>query len=149
VIIYENLVSGKRAIRFFENHMHELGDTTLWTKDLWSFQVLDIPHVRREATEAAAMADVVILALDGRAELPDEIKAWMEKWAGRVGDRHPILIALFGTGEEEQGTTASTRSFLDTIAETAALTFLHTKGPRETRQESVIADQPGDMLVSP
>jgi hypothetical protein len=132
VIIYENTVTGKRANHFCENLMRELDGTTLGIKDLWSFKVLDIPHVRRAAVEAAAMADVVILALEGHAELPDGIKTWMEQWAGpeaaRTVDQSPILIALFGTSDDKHKAVASTRAFLGALAETAGLAFLHTQG---------------------
>jgi hypothetical protein len=129
VIIYEDIETGKHANHFCENLMHDLDGTALWTKNLWSFKVLDIPHVRCAAAEMAAMADVVILALHGRAALPDDIQAWMEKWAGRVVGRNPILIALFNTSDDGQETVASTRVLLGTMAETAGLTFLHTLGP--------------------
>jgi hypothetical protein len=136
VIIYEDMVTGKQANHFCENLMRELGGTTQWTKDLWNFKVLDIPHVRCAAEEMAAVADVVILALHGRAALPDGIKAWMEKWARRVLDRKPILIALFNTSDDERGIAASTRAFLGTMAETAGLPFLHTRG------QALVEDQP-------
>ena len=130
VIIYDNMGSGKHANHFCENLLRELGDTTLGVKDLWSFKVMDVPHARHEAAEAAAMADVVILALDGDVEIPDVIKTWMEEWGARVtartGEQNPILIALFGASDGRQGVVASTRAYLGKIAESAGLTFLHT-----------------------
>jgi hypothetical protein len=135
VIIYENAATGKRANHFCEQLIQELDGATLGIKDLWSFKVLDIPHVRRAAAEAASMANVVIVALDGHAELPDGIKDWMEKWAGGVVGRSPILIGLFGAGDDKQEAVASTRAFLGTLAERARLTFLHTlrQAPGEDR----------------
>jgi len=126
VIIYENAATGKRANHFCEQLIQELDGAALGIKDLWSFKVLDIPHVRRAAAEAASMANVVILALDGHTELPDGIKDWMEKWAGRLVGHSPILIALFGAADVKQEAVASTRAFLGTLAERAGLTFLHT-----------------------
>jgi hypothetical protein len=130
VIIYENATTGKRANHFCEQLIQELGEATLGIKDLWSFRVLDIPHVRRSAAEAAAMADVVILALDGHDDLPDGIKTWVEQWGGQVAARpvaqSPILIALFGAADDKQKSVGSMRTFLGAIAETAGLTFLHT-----------------------
>jgi hypothetical protein len=127
VIVYEDIATGKRANHFCDNLMQELGESALLAKDLWSFKVLDIPQVRRVAAEVAAAADVVILALDGHAELPDGVKAWLEEWVGRPAGRKPILIGLFSAGDDGQGTAASTRAFFSAAAETAGLTFLHTR----------------------
>ncbi len=88
---------------------------------------LDLLDVRRAAIEAAAIADVVILSVDGSSELPDEIKAWLEEWAGRLFDRSPILIALF-SGAYKKHQAALTQDFLGAIAEACGLTFLHTSG---------------------
>jgi hypothetical protein len=128
VVLYQNPMTGIRAKHFSENLMRELGDTMLWTTDIWDFKLLDLADVRRAATEAAAIADVVILALDGHVELPDGVKAWMEEWGGRLVDGGPILIALFSAFDAKQKAMASTRAFLATIAETCGLTFLHTLG---------------------
>jgi hypothetical protein len=135
VIIYENAVTGIRAKQFSENLMHELGEAIPWTRDMWDLKMLDLADVRRAATEAAAIADVVILGLDGRTDLPDSFKAWVEEWGGRLHG-HPILIALFNSADARHLALASTRSFLGTIAETCELTFLHTLG------ESVVQYRP-------
>jgi len=130
VIICEDMATGERANHFCENLMHDLRETTVGIKDLWNFKVLDIPHVRYVAAEAATLADVVILALDGHAKLPDSIKTWIEQWgeqmAARTVDQSPILVALFNTSDDKQGAVASTRAFLGAIAEASGLTFLHT-----------------------
>jgi hypothetical protein len=136
VTIYENPMTGIRAKHFGENLMRELGDTKLWTSDMWKMKMLEVADVRRAATEAAAVADVVILALDGHAELPDSTKAWMEQWGARLFDASPILIALFSVSDGRRGVVHSTMGFLGTFAETCGLTLLHTLG------ESVVAYRP-------
>jgi hypothetical protein len=136
VIIYENAMTGIRAKHFSANLMHELGEKMLWTADLWNFKQLDLPDVRRAATEAAAIADVVILALDGHTQLPDGFRAWMEEWGGRLFEESPILIALFSVSGHKRRALASTMAFLGTFAETCGLTFLHTLG------ESVVEYRP-------
>jgi len=136
VAVYQNPMTGIRAKQFSENLVRELGDTKLWTRDIWDFKLLDTPYIRRAATEAAAVADVVILALDGHVELPDGVKAWIEEWGGRLGAGGPILIALFSAADNKQKAMASTRAFLGMIAETCGLTFLHTLG------ESVVEYRP-------
>jgi hypothetical protein len=136
VVVYQNPTTRIRANNFGDNLTRELGETSLWTRDIWDLTALDIPDVRRAATEAAAVADVVILALDGHVELPDGVKAWVEEWGGRLVDGGPILIALFSAADTKQKAMASTRAFLGTIAETCGLTFLHTMG------ESVVEHRP-------
>jgi hypothetical protein len=136
VIIYDNAMTGIRANNFSDNLMRELGEKMLWTTDMWDLKLLNLRDVRRAATEAAAIADVVILALNGHAELPDGFKAWMEEWGGRLFDGNPILIALFSVSDNERRAVASTMAFLGTFATTCGLTFLHTLG------ESIVEYRP-------
>jgi hypothetical protein len=128
VIIYQDTETAARGNSFSNVLMRELGESILWTTDSWSMDELDLPDVRRAAIEAAAIADVVIFSLEGRAELPDGIKAWLEEWGGRLFDWSPILIALFNATGEEQEALASTRTFFGMIADACGLTFLHTSG---------------------
>ena len=62
--------------------------------DLWNFPILAISHIGNLASQVAAKSDVVILSLRGDAELPDEIKEWIETWSQLIADNDPALVLL-------------------------------------------------------
>ena len=49
VIIYEDGPSGKRAKLFYDKLIHQLKDECVFSLQLWSFQVLAIPEIRKAA----------------------------------------------------------------------------------------------------
>jgi hypothetical protein len=128
VLIYENQPTLERAHHFGESLKRQLGESIPWTTDAWELSMLQVPPVRRAATDAAAIADIVLLSLEGYDELTDGFKAWMEEWGGRLLGESPILIALFSAPGKKYRTLAASLEFLGEIAETCGLTFLHSLG---------------------
>jgi hypothetical protein len=114
VMIYEDLLAVERAESFCEKLMRKLSLRACCRKEAWSFQLLQqFPNIARlTAEEAAENADFLILSLDGFAELPAHVKAWMEIWGSRVGNRKHALITLFNKSNEREGTVASTQAYL-------------------------------------
>jgi hypothetical protein len=114
VIIYEDLPAVERAETFCEKFMRKLSLHTCCRQEAWSFQLLNqFPNIARiTAEEAAENADFLILSLDGFAELPAHVKAWMEIWGGRVSDRKHALITLFNKSNKTEGSVASTQAYL-------------------------------------
>src|ERR1700759_734163 len=80
VAIYEDGSTGRRAKRFYDKLILELEDECDFNLQLWSFQVLAIPELRKSAIESAAEADFVIVSLYGKAGLPVDIREWIEAW---------------------------------------------------------------------
>lgn len=73
VLIYENFEAGLLA-RWFSERLVCASDIAL-KEQMWNFDVLGIREVRNAAASAARKADVVILSVSGRAELPVTIRA--------------------------------------------------------------------------
>ena len=96
----------------------------LWRKEAWDLARLSLPKGRRTVTEAAAIADLLILSLEGNKPWSDDFKAWMEEWAAHLFERSPVLIAHFDIGNDRSDALISNQAFLDTIVEICGLTFL-------------------------
>jgi hypothetical protein len=45
---------------------------------MWNFDVLEIREVRKDAATAAKQADLVIVSVSGRMELPGSVRAWLD-----------------------------------------------------------------------
>jgi hypothetical protein len=62
--------------------------------DLWNFPIPAISQIGNLASQVAAEADIVILSLRGDAELPAEIREWIETWSRLIADNDPALVLL-------------------------------------------------------
>jgi hypothetical protein len=124
VILYEDGPAGRRAKRFYDKLIHELGGECDFNLELWNFQVLGIPEFGASAMEAAAQADMVILSLHGKAGIPAEIKEWIEALTGQIIDRPPALVALLDRRKAGGGRgAASTLAYLSSVAKRTGIDF--------------------------
>ena len=74
VIIYQNRTAGYRAKHFYERIVSAFDGACDFRLDLWSFQVLAMPQIKK----TAAQADLIILSMCRKCQLSPEVKNWME-----------------------------------------------------------------------
>src|SRR6201998_3401962 len=124
VVIYEDGPTGRRAKHFYDKLIHELEDECVFSLQLWSFQVLAIPEIRKSAAESIAQADFVIFSLRGEAGLPAVVRRWIETWPRKTFDRGPMLIALVDNkSTARDGRNALTLAYLRDVAQTNRVPF--------------------------
>jgi len=123
VIIYEDGSTGKRAKLFYDKLIHQLEDECVFSLQLWSFQVLAIPEIRKPAANSIAEADFVIFSLRGEAELPPRLRMWIETWPRQFFDRDPMLIALVDKTTARDSRNALTLAYLRGVAQTNRMHF--------------------------
>jgi hypothetical protein len=123
VVIYEDGSTGRRAKHFYDKLVHELEDECAFSLQLWSFQVLAIPELRKLAIDSAAQADVVILSLHGKAGLPVDIREWMETWSRLIIGKDLALITLVDKSTMRDGTNASALVYLKRLAKKTRVDF--------------------------
>ena len=123
VIIYEDGSTGRRAKLFYERLVHELEDKCVFSLQLWSFQVLAIPEIRKSAADSIAQADFVIFSLHGEAGLPARMRSWIETWPRQIFDRDPMLIALVDKTTARDSRNALTLAYLRDVAQTNRMLF--------------------------
>ena len=122
VIAFEDPAAGEHAESFYEHLTRRLGTEFGFTRYQWSFSLLKDASVRDAAADDAAMADIVIIATHGDAELPEHVDAWLQAWIGR--NTGPMaLVALFDQPAHDPETREELRSALSRIAQTGGMDF--------------------------
>lgn len=118
VIAYEDLETGKRAMKTYENMVQQLGDQCLFANQMWKFDVLAVPKLKEIAAKDAAAAEIIIVSAHGGNELPKEVKAWIDLWLSYKSETS-ALVALFD-GETVDNPV---RSYLAEIARRGKMEF--------------------------
>lgn len=131
VIAYEDLETGKRAIKTYDYLVEHLGDQCLFANQMWKFDVLAVSKLREIAAKDAAMADIIIIAAHEGNQLPPEVKTWIELWVSyRI--RASALVGLFGAESIDN----PVRDYLSGVAKRAKIEFFCQPGiwPGRTNQ---------------
>jgi hypothetical protein len=118
VIAYEDLETGKRAMKTYEYMVQQLGDQCLFANQMWKFDVLAVPKLKEIAAKDAAAAEIIIISAHEGRELSSEVKAWIEIWLG-YKTQATALVGLLG--DEVQGNPV--RTYLAEVARRAKIEF--------------------------
>jgi hypothetical protein len=118
VIAYEDLETGKRAIKTYDYLVEHLGDQCLFANQMWKFDVLAVSKLREIAAKDAAVADIIIIAAHEGTPLPPEVKAWVELWVS-YRTRASALVGLFGSESIDN----PVRDYLAGVAKRAKIEF--------------------------
>src|SRR3954447_13477978 len=108
VIVYEDFETGKNAKKTYDFLVENLGRECQFTNQMWKFDVLGIPKLREMAAKDAGVADIVLISCHGNAEIPVEVKAWIELWQSEESSAI-ALVALFSEHTTE---TPKVRTYL-------------------------------------
>ena len=114
VIAYEDLETGKRAIKTYEYMVEQLGNECLFSNQMWKFDVLAVPRLKEIAAKDAAAADIIIVSAHEGNHLPIEVKAWMESWLS-YKSQASALVGLFGN----ESVNSPVRNYLAEVARSA------------------------------
>jgi len=101
VMIYEDAAAGRRAKRFSDRLLCEIGDQHHCVRNLWSFDVLSLTGVRNAAAGIARAADLVVVSVSGDRAFTPKVEEWLELWAWMIDGSAPALVALFENKEGE------------------------------------------------
>jgi hypothetical protein len=118
VIAYEDLETGKRAIKTYEYLVGQLSDECLFSNQMWKFDVLSVPKLKEIAAKDAAAADLIIISAHEGKSLPSEVKAWMEVWLS-YKSQASALVGLFGN----ESVNNPVRNYLAEVARRAKIEF--------------------------
>src|ERR1700730_13662199 len=103
VIMYEDFGAGKRAKKGFDYVVEELGDDLEFRHSMWRLDILQDPKLNALAAPALAEADLIIISLRAKGQLPAKICALIDERLAQT-NHECALVALF------EGATPATRS---------------------------------------
>ncbi len=138
VIAYEDLETGKRAIKTYEHMVAQLGEECLFANQMWKFDVLAVPKLKEIAAKDATTAEIIIVSTHGRRELPAAVKGWLEL-ALSCKTESTALVGLF----DGDATESPVRTYLADLAKRADIEFFCQPGiwpgSANTRSTSTLA----------
>lgn len=101
LIVYEDFEMGKQAMDTCNFVKAQLGSDFEPRPGMWKFDILEDERAMQLAIHDALEANMIIMAMRARRELPFEIMAWLEGWVPRKHDPASALVTLVdyrGTG---------------------------------------------------
>jgi hypothetical protein len=122
VIVYEDFITAKRAKQAYEFLVANLTREWRVVCQMWKFELLRLPALRRLAAEDAALADVIIVSCRAEGELPADLRAWVKMWLDYKGD-NVALIALLDCPPGQAEHAQATQAYLERIAQRAHMEF--------------------------
>jgi hypothetical protein len=125
VLLYEDLETGTRAKEVCDLLLYQIESDSEIDLALWRFDMLRETELNACAASQAAEADVVVVSAHGRADLPSEVKQWLQLWLDfRKGNGHPVLIVSMDRERGEQTGEARILASLRTMVESAGVDLI-------------------------
>jgi hypothetical protein len=128
LVVYDTLAAALRARTVFERLLNRFWDDFLFQCDFWRVDVLELPEAKKESEKAARMADLIIIAADGKG-----FSGQISEWLRRCADERVITAALVGLFEHQSDSNeieSSMREFLRPIASGFGF-FVHEINPHK------------------
>jgi hypothetical protein len=126
VIAYDTAESARRALRLVEGIDAEFVETFAVRRNLWRFDIIDLPAARDEVSATSARADLIVVAT-GMSDLPAPVKAWLEHWSAEAIPGTTALVALLRTPSRMAPGPSPAHRFLESLARRAGQDFFATE----------------------
>ncbi len=137
VIVFEDAVTRHWADELWER-VGRLLDSGGVCRQSWKTSELTAPLAFAGAVQAAAMADVLVIAVRDRGGLPLNLHVWIDAWLPRRAGRAGAMVALIGVPGEPDVQSGKAHKYLAMVAQRAGLDYM----PRERKL-------PGETFAAP
>ena len=102
-----------------QEKMNAVTFSELWAEKPWV-----------NAVSAVTTADIIVVSLSGRSDLPVPVRRWMESWPNYEHTSHPTLVVVFGDDSANES-RQNVISYFQQIAVSHGLEFLcNCDGPK-------------------
>jgi hypothetical protein len=128
VVIHEDSLPQEWAMQVSRRAIHLVGPRSVRTAR-WSVATLEDAVAMEAATEAAIIADILVISVSGAGALPPCIDRWIDAWLPRRLERVGALVAVIGVPQQSSAFPARIRNYLRDVASLAHLDFM----PHERR----------------
>jgi len=127
VIAYEDYATGAHAKQTYDHLLHTFGGHCRMGHTMWCFDALRIGELRQSAAEEAAQANLILIAVWNRSDLPATVKFWIEQWLEHKTARLGALAALIENDPAgSAGSTSAMCSYLRQVCWRGHLDFFST-----------------------
>lgn len=101
------------------------------------------------AVAAVTRADVIVVSLSGRMDLPVPVRRWMDTWPNYNEVNHITLVVVFGTEPAEGPTQNILISYFQQVAKEHGLEFLcHCEGAKKSPADLPSAKRASSVDIS-
>jgi hypothetical protein len=94
VVVYEDAATRERAVAFCDQLVSRFWAKCEFDMSWWPFTLLSQAPATEEAAERAAQADLIVFSVTPEGDFPLLVKAWVESWLNRRGEREGMLVGL-------------------------------------------------------
>ncbi len=124
VLVYKNLTCGEHAWDFYERLTRRFDGDFDFSHLMWSFSALGTRQALQLAARSAARANLVILSFTGNAELPANVKDWVERWVNLLADSQDSAFVTLTDHQTPERTSVASHTYLRRIVEPRKIDFL-------------------------
>jgi hypothetical protein len=124
IVIYDDIPCRDAAIGLCYNLAHKLEDKVDITIFWWNTKYLIDRELVRQASDAAAQADLIILSTKSDYEIAPEVKAWIDEWLPMRMSREGAITVLTRQSRYPELLTSPLGTHMNLIAQKAQLDFL-------------------------
>lgn len=123
-VIYEDGAARELALQLCSSLACRFNNDPEFAFTWWGFKFLSDPEIARQALQASARADLIVVAAVNRTrDLPATVKGWFENWLLERKAVDGALVTLqHPAGEQTPGWSRS--SYFRSVAERARLDYL-------------------------
>jgi hypothetical protein len=122
LIMYEDFGTGQRSKKGLDYVVEELGNEFEFRHSMWRLDILQDPKLNILAGPALAEADLLIISLRDKAQIPAKIRVLIDTWLAERTKREGALVALFEA--KGSATRSSVYACLANLARQHGLDFL-------------------------
>jgi hypothetical protein len=123
VIVYDDFVSGQRAVQTYHRFMLQHGDIADVNLKTWTFDLLKNAKLNHTAIEDAAKAQIIILAAECEV-LPAAVEKWLQGWRFHENKRHGSFIAVLNPAGESNKESSPVEDELQSMIPETGSDFL-------------------------
>jgi hypothetical protein len=129
VAIYEDELTRKAALRFFESLVAEFWSRCDFAVEWFSFDSLGGTSPDQNAVLKTVEADLIVFVAHPEGELPTGVVRWMDAWCEQRNEREGSVIGLLDPAKDG-GAQANRYTWLRYMAHKAGMDYL-TQAPQQ------------------
>ena len=98
VVLFEDGKARQEAVKFCDRMVERCWSRQEFQVNWWDFAALRDPAHLHDVLQKALEADLIVFATKPNGNLPEEFRAWVEKWIPLRADREGVVVGLMDPG---------------------------------------------------